>query len=243
MMDPQKGICTEWTQLEVDASRDATETFGPLHQYGIHGDNDNALDYIPKFSASGGLVPDAHRTGQFMQTFSGRKFWPLDARVEDVEITDIAHSLSMQCRYAGHCIRFYSVAEHSVIIAQWLLDQGYGADVALCGLLHDSTEAYLVDLPRPVKADMQRYKQAEIQLWRIIAEVLDLPEELPAIVHEADDRILADEIAQNMRWMPWHDEHKNPLGVELEFWGPEHAEAKFLKMFVRLVRQIERVAA
>lgn len=228
MMEQQKGICKEWAQLEVDVGHDATETFGPLHQYGIHGDNDNA--------------PSA-RTGQFMQTFSGRKFWPLDARVEDVEITDIAHSLSMQCRYAGHCQQFYSVAEHSVLIAHWLLDQGHGAEVALCGLLHDATEAYLVDLPRPVKADMSRYKQAEIQLWRIIAEVLDLPEELPAIVHEADERILADEIAQNMMWMDWHDEHKNPLGVELEFWEPYRAEAKFLKMFVRLVQQIEQVAA
>ncbi|QZZ37423.1 hypothetical protein KW403_12410 [Nitratireductor kimnyeongensis] len=177
-----------------------------------------------------------------MQTYSGRKFWPLDPRAEDVCIQDIAHSLSMQCRYAGHCQQFYSVAEHSVLIAQWLLVQGHGAEVALCGLLHDATEAFLVDLPRPVKADMPRYKQAEIRLWRVIADAFDLPEEVPAIVHEADDRILADEIAQNMRWMPWHDEHKNPLGIELQFWTPEASEEQFLRTYGNLVMAREWAA-
>lgn len=58
------------------------------------------------------------RRGDWMQTYTGRQFWPLDPLPEDVFIEDIAHALSMQCRYAGHVTRFYSVAEHSVLIAR-----------------------------------------------------------------------------------------------------------------------------
>ena len=57
------------------------------------------------------------RKGDWILTYSGIEFWPLDPRPEDVRIEDIAHALSMQCRFAGHCDRFYSVAEHSIRVA------------------------------------------------------------------------------------------------------------------------------
>lgn len=198
-----------WDSVErryVDRDTGAEETFGALpemQQQGFFA----GLSELQRREALAYRGPENHggRHGNFMQTYSGRKFWPLDPRAEDVCIQDIAHSLAMQCRYAGHCIRFYSVAEHSVLIARWLLDEGCGSDVALCGLLHDATEAYLVDLPRPVKSDMPRYKAAEARVWCAIADAFHIPEYVPAIVHEADNRILADEVAQNMRWMPWHN--------------------------------------
>lgn len=73
-----------------------------------------------------------------MQTFSGALYWPMDPRPEDVNILDIAHSLSMQCRYTGHVSKFYSVAEHSVHVSNIV-----PKELAMCGLLHDATEAYL----------------------------------------------------------------------------------------------------
>ncbi|TPM59363.1 hypothetical protein FJ959_08740 [Mesorhizobium sp. B2-2-4] len=167
-----------------------------------------------------------------MQTYTARHFHPLDARPDEVHIEDIAHSLSLQCRYAGHCNRFYSVAEHSVLIANWIWWHGSAAD-ALAGLLHDATEAYLVDMPRPVKRSMHEYRLHEAALWKVIAKRFGLAEEMPALVHEADNRIISDELV-NMRPMDWHAKHNNPLGIELRFWSHQEAEAAFLGTYERL---------
>ncbi|WP_181168649.1 MULTISPECIES: hypothetical protein [unclassified Mesorhizobium] len=172
------------------------------------------------------------RRGDFMQTFTARQFWPLDARNDEVHIEDIAHSLSLQCRYAGHCKQFYSVAEHSVLIANWIWWHGSAAD-ALCGLLHDATEAYLVDMPRPVKRSLHEYRLHEAALWKVIAARYGLPGVMPDVVHEADNRIIADELV-NMAPMAWHAKHDDPLGVELQFWSPAEAEANFLATFAAL---------
>lgn len=96
------------------------------------------------------------RQGNWMQTFTGRRFWPMDPRPEDVDIRDIAHSLALQCRFAGHCRRFYSVAEHSLRASRIV-----PPEFELWALMHDAAEAYLVDLPRPVKRSMPDYMKAE----------------------------------------------------------------------------------
>ncbi len=182
-------------------------------------------------------VADAtKRRGDFMQTYSARQFCPLDARRDEVHIEDIAHSLSLQCRYAGHCQKFYSVAEHSVLIANWIWWHGSAAD-ALVGLLHDATEAYLVDMPRPVKRSLPDYQRHEAALWKVIASRFCLPEDMPAVVHEADNRIIADEMV-NMRPMAWHAKHDDPLGVELQFWSPAEAEDAFLNTYVMLQNMV-----
>ena len=196
----------------VDRDTTQTETFGPLP------------------------APPEPRKGAFLQTYSGREFWPLDSRPHEVHIEDIAHALAHQCRFGGHCIRFYSVAEHSVLVARWLMPR-YGRRVALWGLLHDGAEAYVADVPRPLKAHLAGYKAAEADVQAAISERFNLPPEMPAAVHEADNRILADEIRQNMRPMSWHARHDNPLGVTLEFWEPERAEDEMLLAYWTLTRE------
>lgn len=104
------------------------------------------------------------RRGDWMQTFTGRQFWPLDPRPEDIDIEDIAHALSNLCRFGGHCKAFYSVAEHSLYVERFSWRDRAGVrpiELARFALLHDAAEAYLVDVPRPIKRHLGGYEQAE----------------------------------------------------------------------------------
>lgn len=179
-------------------------------------------------------VYNSRPVGDWMQTYTGEAVYPLSLRPQDVDIRDIAHSLSMQCRYAGHSQRFYSVAEHSVHVARFC--RQYGPEAALEGLLHDATEAYIVDVPRPIKPFLTGYKEAERRVSHAIAERFDLyMAGHPSIVHEADNRILHDERAALMA--PCSRDWSltgQPLGVTIECWSPDRAEREFLALFSEL---------
>lgn len=174
------------------------------------------------------------RLGKWMQTFTGRAFWPLDARPTEVSAIDIAHSLSMQCRYAGHTKVFYSVAEHSCLISDAVAPEN-----ALWGLLHDATEAYLVDLPRPVKQSpgFENYVIVEDRLMEVIAERFELPLPMPAEVKLADNRILIDERDALMAAPPrdWALNVER-LGVSIHGWSPWQAKEQWLARFNRLIQ-------
>ena len=120
-------------------------------------------------------------------TFSGIRFWPLLPNPADILIADIAHALAHQCRFGGHASKFYSVAEHSVHVSRLCPAQD-----ALWDLLHDASEAYLVDLPRPLKRlpEFAPYREAERRLQRAVAERFGLAPEQPASVMAADDTML-----------------------------------------------------
>ena len=89
--------------------------------------------------------------GPYIQTVSGRRVNPLDPSPADIDVHDIAVALSNQCRFGGHTRRYYSVAQHACIVSDQMLERGSSAHDALWGLLHDASEAYLVDLPHPLK--------------------------------------------------------------------------------------------
>ncbi len=167
------------------------------------------------------------RKGDWIQTISGRQFWPLDPRPEEVFIEDIAWALSMLCRYGGHCRRFYSVAEHSV----WVSDNVPEED-ALWGLLHDATEAYLVDVPRPVKRCLPAYRAYEDALARVIAERFGLPWPMPEAVKQVDTAMLLVERDQLLAPppAPWgglsSSVRLDPF--VLPCWSPEEAHGAFL---------------
>ena len=99
-------------------------------------------------------------------TFSGIQFWPLLPNGADIRIEDIAHALSNQCRFAGHTRVFYSMAEHSVRVSQLCR-----LEDALWSLLHDASEAFLSDIPAPLKElpEFEAYRTAERALQRTIA--------------------------------------------------------------------------
>jgi hypothetical protein len=167
-----------------------------------------------------------------MQTYTGRAYWPLDPRPEDVTVEDIAHSLSMQCRYGGHSKLFYSVAEHSALVSQLVPPEH-----ALVALMHDATEAYVIDVPRPLKAMLPDHARLEELSWRAIAERFGLPAELPACVRKADNDILLAEGRALMHDAPM------PRGIEGEVTKvqimclpPFLAKELFLNRFADLYR-------
>lgn len=125
---------------------------------------------------------------RWIQTFSGVKFHPLSPRAEDVRLVDIAHALANTCRFAGHTTSFYSVACHSVMVSRAVPEQ-----FARWGLLHDASEAYLNDLPSPIKSLMPEYKRAEEAVMIVIAEAFGLELPIPQEVKEADLRALSTE--------------------------------------------------
>lgn len=163
----------------------------------------------------------------WMQTYTGRAFYPMDAKPEDVDPLDIAHALSLLCRYGGHVNRFYSVAEHCVRMSYWV-----PAEDAPWALLHDATEAYMGDMVRPLKDSMPEYRQAEATLMQQICRRFRLDPTCPRSVHEADARIILDEryVLLGPKPAAWTSvEHLEPLGVTIEGWSPEYAEMQYLK--------------
>lgn len=119
----------------------------------------------------------------YIETSTGRKFFALEEDPGFV-ITEIAHALSMLCRYGGHCSQFYSVAEHSVLVSE-IMEKWHLGD-PFEGLLHDATEAYLVDIPGPWKCRLPDYQALEHKLDASVKRFYGLPPEKTQECKEAD---------------------------------------------------------
>lgn len=173
------------------------------------------------------------RRGDWIQTFTGKAFWPMDPRPEDIDIEDIAHALAMKCRFSGHCLEFYSVAQHSVLVSRSC------PEAPLWALLHDAAEAYLPDVARPVKRFLTGFKEIEERVERCVAERFGLPWPMPESVKRADLEALATEQRDVMGTAPmsWG----SLLGVrtwdrKIEPTRPVPAKVLFLSEFKRLTR-------
>lgn len=89
------------------------------------------------------------------------------------DIRDMAHSLARLCRYNGHCLGFYSVAEHSVLVSVLMEDFGLGDPVE--GLLHDGTESVLSDVPAPFKQFLPDWQKLDARLDEALRRQFSLP--------------------------------------------------------------------
>ena len=121
-------------------------------------------------------------------TRTGMPFDLLAPTAEMVQPLDIAHALAHLCRFNGHTLQHYSVAEHSIRVAQLV-----PAEHQLAALLHDATEAYVGDMVRPLKQVLPGYQQIEQRVWKAICQRFDLDPVLPECVHQADMVMLATE--------------------------------------------------
>lgn len=171
--------------------------------------------------------------GAWIQTWTGRVMHPVEPDPSEIEIDDIANALARQCRYGGHCLRFYSVAEHCVLLADYAAPEH-----AFCALMHDASEAYLIDIPRPLKPALVGYHAIEDRLMMMIAAKFDFRWPPAPEVKRLDAAIVTDERHQNMESNGIADRLWGAtlpaLGVTLQFWTPEIAAIEFLTRFHRL---------
>lgn len=105
---------------------------------------------------------------EYITTFLGKDFSPLAPDVNQIELEDIAHALSLTCRANGHFVRFFSVAQHCINCANEAKARGLSARIQLACLLHDASEAYISDITRPVKEALPEYRTIEENLQGII---------------------------------------------------------------------------
>jgi len=96
------------------------------------------------------MIKDESEDPYWFTTFTGKKFYPFSPRIEDIDIVDIAHALSLVCRFGGHLPEHYSVAQHSVLVSYLV-----PTELSLEGLIHDAAEAYIGDIIRPIKKHPQ----------------------------------------------------------------------------------------
>lgn len=170
-----------------------------------------------------------NRKGDWMITASGRKFYAGDARPGDFDIHDIARGLARANRFAGQSLFPYSVAQHSVMCARMSPRK-----LAFTVLMHDASEAYVQDIARPAKRQIQGYKEIEEGIMVAIGQQFGFAWPPPEEVHVIDNRMLVTEAAAllppSFPW--WKEDHRPaPYSMRIEPWDQTYAEYAFLQAF------------
>lgn len=171
--------------------------------------------------------------GPWIMTNAGIRFHMFDPQPEEILLQDIAHSLSQMCRFVGHTTKFYSVAEHSIRVADLCSKEN-----KLWGLLHDAAEAYIGDISGPFKSRLPEVKAVEKNIMRVIANKFGLSAEMPAEVKDADLVMLVTEGHQLMpRSELWIGEYtQEPLKNTIRPLTQDQAKQAFLDEATKLMR-------
>lgn len=166
----------------------------------------------------------------WIETYTGKQFWFLDPSPEMFDINDISHALSMVCRYAGHVTRFYSVATHCCLMADQFKHDPH---LHLAALMHDASEAYIGDMPRPLKQQISAFRWVEERIEEVLATAFGLTYPIPKEIKAADLRITIDErrALKPRSTRMWAEDDLTPLGVTIPHWPPSRAKAEFLKRY------------
>jgi hypothetical protein len=176
----------------------------------------------------------------FIETFGGKRVYFMDPRPDDFDINDIAHALSNNCRWTGHCSFFLSVAEHSVAVSLLCNDP-------LAGLLHDASEAYLTDVAKPIKPFLENYMDIEDRIMKAIAEKFGFSYPLSKSVKWADNQQLSTEAhylvpskGDHWSWERWSAGGVRPVvdeGIAPIGYTPKEAKWRFIQRFNELTRR------
>ena len=187
-------------------------------------------------TAQGGYH-DPSRKGGSIQTFTGVIFYPIDPRIEEIVLEDVAHGLSNKCRFTGHTRKFYSTGEHSVRVSWNLRDRGRSLMEQYVGLHHDDTDAYLPDVPTPLKVlpEFKWFRDLEHHMQEMCFQKFGCVVEDYSVVKESDIILLLTEKRDLMptRNGDWkHSYTQEPISSPyfIEPWSPELARYNYLEL-------------
>jgi 5'-deoxynucleotidase YfbR-like HD superfamily hydrolase len=178
--------------------------------------------------------PDILETERTIRTFTGQYVDVFFPDINTITIEDIAHGLARQCRFSGHTINYYTVAQHSIWVALRLPKH-----LQLEGLLHDASEAFCVDIPSPIKKHFTQYHTIEDNVMKVIAQKFNIQypfhSEIKIVDKEAlywewNNKVLKD-VSEEDNWSP--KELKDVS--EEDNWSPKEAERKFLELYYQLI--------
>jgi 5'-nucleotidase len=176
--------------------------------------------------------------GPYLQTVSGRWVNPFDPDPEQLDAGDIARALANLCRFGGHSRSFYSVAQHSVIVSRLVEERTGDAQDAFAALMHDATEAYLGDMPHPLKHRSPlgtAYKAAEDHLEQALRDRFGIKPDVPEIKRVDKALLAAERRAFSAERWHWPElEGVEPLDVELAAWPPDEAARAFAERYAEL---------
>lgn len=170
----------------------------------------------------------------WMLTASGKQFDPVDPQPDMIDLVDIAHGLANECRFAGQCRFFYSVAQHSVLVSQ-IVSPAHAWEA----LLHDATEAYIKDIPSPVKRLLPDYRALEARIEAAIRVRFGLPAEKSSEVAHADLVLLATERRDLMTSAgdPWAClQGITPLAKPIRAIHAGHAKSLFMERALQVLQ-------
>lgn len=179
--------------------------------------------------------PSPPAPGPYLQTVSGRFVNPFDPDPAQLDPGDIACALANVCRFGGHCRPFYSVAQHSVIVSELVEARGGDVEDVFAALMHDATEAYLGDMPHPIKHRSPlgaAFREAEAALEAVLRERFSIKADVPEI-KRVDRALLATErrTVSGESWAWPELEGVEALDLELVAWTPDEAERAFTARF------------
>ena len=170
-----------------------------------------------------------------VSTKSGRRVSLLNPSPSQIVIGDIAHGLAHQCRFNGQTNKFYSVAQHSVLVASIL-----PRELRLAGLLHDASEAYLGDVVQPLKDLLPEYQAIEENFCKVLGMRFGVNLQHNDAIRHADLVVLATE-RRDLMPMDMADWSSiagiTPMSRTIKPMSPEAASAQFMEMFFTLTNQ------
>lgn len=170
----------------------------------------------------------------YITTYTGIRFEPKDPQPEHIRIEDIAHALSLICRGNGHVKTFWSVGEHCICCAREAAARGLSGRVILACLLHDASECYMSDIPRPFKSVLPEYREHEDALLDMIyTRFLGSPltEEEQRRLKEIDDALLWYDLTNLLDERPSGEPSEIHIGIDYTFRPFSDVEAEYLALF------------
>jgi hypothetical protein len=168
----------------------------------------------------------------YIHLYSGKRFYLLRPKVEDMDIESIAHGLSQIVRWTGQCKKPMTVAQHCVL----------GTDETpqehkLSFLLHDAQESFVGDCAKPLKNVLPQYQEIESRIEKVIAKKFKIPYPHPQVIKEIDMRMLVTEMKWLIKGGDWKNIPFRPFDFNLEIWSMEKSKREFLKRYHRLKRK------